>query len=192
MKDTARMDAPPTHERPLPATPTPTPPFTLRDATLADLAAIDDIHVRSRRATYRGQVSDHYLDVTMPAASRADWQRKLPEMLAGAGCVVIAESAGEAIGFVCALVPDATGSVYVNNLHALPDRKGLGVGTALLEAAARWARAAGATAMHLKVLESNGAAIGFYESRGWRCTSRVDDAWAGEPIVALVYATPLT
>ena len=173
-------------------TTTPKPPFSLRDATLADLAAIDDIHVRSRRATYRGQVSDHYLDVTMPAASRADWERKLPAMLAGAGCVVIAESAGEAVGFVCALAPDAAGSVYVNNLHALPDRKGLGVGTALLAAAAHWARAAGAKAMHLKVLDSNVAAIGFYESRGWRRTGRVDDAWAGEPIVALVYATDLT
>ena len=57
------------------------PSPTLRDATIADLAAIDDIHVRSRRATYQGQVSDHYLDVTMPAASIVDWQRKLPELL---------------------------------------------------------------------------------------------------------------
>jgi ribosomal protein S18 acetylase RimI-like enzyme len=170
----------------------PKPTLTLRDATLADLETIDDIHVRSRRATYRGQVSDHYLDVTMPAASRADWERKLPEMLAGGGCVLIAELAGAAIGFVCALAPDAEGSIYVNNLHALPDRKGLGVGTALLEAAMRWARAAGASAMHLKVLETNGAAIGFYESRGWRRTGRVEDAWAGEPIVALLYAIDLT
>lgn len=173
--------------------PTPTQPaLTLRPATAADLAVIDDIHVRSRRATYRGQVSDHYLDVTMPAASRADWERKLPGMLAGAGCVLVAESAGEAIGFLCALAPDAAGSVYVNNLHALPDRKGLGVGTALLQAGMGWARAAGAVAMHLKVLETNSAAIGFYESRGWRRTGRVDDAWAGEPIVALVYAISLT
>ena len=170
----------------------PTPPFTLRDATLADLAAIDDIHVRSRRATYRGQVSDHYLDVTMPAASRADWERRLPELLAGAGWVLVAESAATAIGFACALAPDATGSVYVNNLHALPDRKGRGVGTALLDAAMRRARAAGASRMHLKVLESNRAAIGFYESRGWRCTGRAEDTWAGEPIVALVYAIDLT
>jgi GNAT superfamily N-acetyltransferase len=170
----------------------PQPPLTLRAATLADLATIDDIHVRSRRAAYRGQVSDHYLDVTMPAASRADWERKLPEMLAGAGHVLIAESAGVPIGFLCAFAPDAAGSVYVNNLHALPDRKGLGVGTALLQAGTHWARAAGAAAMHLRVLETNAAAIGFYESRGWRCTGRVDDAWAGEPIVALVYAIPLT
>ena len=168
------------------------PALTLRGATIADLAAIDDIHVSSRRVAYRGQISDHYLDVTMPAASLADWQRKLPELLDGAGRVLIAESDGEAIGFVAAFAPDEAGSVYINNLHARPDRKGLGAGSALLDAAAQWARASGARAMHLKVLETNTPAIGFYESRGWRCVARVDDTWAGEQIVALVYAVELT
>jgi ribosomal protein S18 acetylase RimI-like enzyme len=168
------------------------PAPTLREATLSDLAAIDDIHVRSRRVAYRGQVSDHYLDVTMPAASLEDWQRKLPQLLGGAGRVLVAESDGEMIGFVAALAPDGQGSVYVNNLHARPDRKGLGVGSALLDAAAQWARASGARAMHLRVLETNTPAIGFYESRGWRCVDRVEDTWAGERIVALVYAVELT
>ena len=170
----------------------PKTPLTLRDATSSDLALINDIHVRSRRATYRGQVSDQYLDVTMPAASLADWQAKLPQLLAGAGRVLIAEADGAPIGFVCAFAPDADASVYINNLHALPERKGLGAGSALLDAAAQWARVNGAHAMHLKVLETNKAAIGFYESRGWRCVERVDDAWAGERIVALVYAVALT
>ena len=168
------------------------PPLTLRDATLDDLAAIDDLHVRSRQVAYRGQVSDHYLDVTMPTASRADWQRKLPELLAGAGRVLVAQAEGEIIAFVAALAPDDSGSVYINNLHARPDRKGLGAGSALLEATATWARAQGARGLHLKVLETNTPAIGFYESRGWRPTARVEDTWAGEPIVALVYATSLT
>ena len=166
--------------------------IALRPATLADLALIDGIHVRSRQAAYRGLVSDHYLDVAMPAASIEDWRRKLPQMLAGRGRVLVAETPGEAIGFVCAFAPDDRGSVYINNLHALPGRKGLGVGTALLDAIAQWARASGARAMHLKVLETNTPAIGFYESRGWRCIDRVDDTWAGEPIVALVYAVELT
>ena len=167
-------------------------PLLLRDATIADLAAIDDIHVRSRRIAYRGKVSDRYLDVTMPAASIEDWRRKLPELLAGAGRVLIAESDGEPIGFVAAFAADERGSVYINNLHARPDRKGLGVGSALLDAIGRWARASGARAMHLKVLETNVPAIGFYESRGWRRVDRVEDSWAGEAIVALIYAVDLT
>ena len=89
---------------------------------------------------------------------------------------------------------DATLSdlALINDIHALPERKGHGAGSALLDAAEQWARANGARAMHLKVLETNKAAIGFYESRGWRCVERVDDAWAGERIVALVYAASLT
>lgn len=167
-------------------------PLTLRFATLDDLTAIDDLHVRSRQVAYRGLVSDHYLDVTMPAASRADWRRKLPELLGGAGCVLVAQSGDEIIGFIAALAPDASGSVYVNNLHARPDRKGRGTGSALLEATGQWARAQGGSAMHLNVLESNTPAIGFYESRGWRRSGRVEDTWAGEPIVAFVYAIRLT
>jgi GNAT superfamily N-acetyltransferase len=170
----------------------PKPALTVREATLADLPTINDIHVSSRRATYRGQVSDHYLDVTMPAASWEDWQRRLPQLLAGAGHVLMAESDGEPVGFVAAFAPDEQGSVYINNLHARPDRKGLGVGSTLLAATAQWARASGARAMHLKVLQTNAPAIGFYESQAWRCVDRVHDTWAGEAIVALVYATPLT
>ena len=168
------------------------PLLTLRDATSSDIALIVDIHVRSRRVAYRGQVSDQYLDVTMPAASLDDWRRKLPELLAGAGRVMVEEADGVPIAFVCAFAPDAQGSVYINNLHALPERKGLGAGTALLDATALWARAVGARAMHLKVLESNAPAIGFYEKLGWRCIDRVDDAWGDTPIVALVYAIALT
>lgn len=164
----------------------------VRDATLADLATINDIHVRSRQAAYRGLVSDRYLDVMMPATSLEDWQRKLPELLAGAGRVLVAHAEGEPVGFVAAFAPDERASVYINNLHARPDRKGLGVGSALLEAVAQWARASGARAMHLKVLEANTPAIGFYEARGWRCVDRAHDTWAGESIVALVYATDLT
>ena len=167
------------------------PSLTLRDATPSDVALIDTIHVRSRQVTYRGQVSDHYLDVVMPAASLEDWTRKLPEMLAGGGRILIAQSPGLALGFVCMLAPDADGSVYINNLHALPEHKGRGVGSALLDAAARWARAGGARAMHLRVLETNTPAIGFYESRGWRCVERLEDRWGDSPIVALIYAIDL-
>lgn len=165
--------------------------FTLRDATLADLETIDDIHVRSRRATYRGQVSDHYLDVAMPAASRADWAARLPALLAGGGCVLLAESDGVAIGFACARPVDDDGVVYVNNLHALPERKGLGIGSALLAAVARHARASGASAMQLHVLETNAPAIAFYERRGWRPVGREDHEWAGETVAALRYAIAL-
>ena len=55
-------------------------------------------------------------------------------MLVGVGHVLMAESDGEPVGFVAAFAPDEQGSVYINNLHARPDRKGLGVSSTLLAA----------------------------------------------------------
>jgi len=166
--------------------------ITLRAATLDDVALIDDMHVKSRRVTYRGHVSDHYLDVTMPAASLAEWQAKLPPLLAAGGCVRIAEDAGEAVGFVTSQAVDERGVVYVNNLHAMPERKGRGIGTALLAEVARRARDRGARAMQLHVLETNAAAIAFYEARGWRRLLREEHVWAGETVGALLYERALT
>ena len=64
------------------------------------------------------------------------------------------------------LKPDEHGSVYIDNLPAMPGHKGPGAGTAMLDEAYRRARASGANRLHLLVLDSNVAAIGFYESRG--------------------------
>jgi GNAT superfamily N-acetyltransferase len=135
---------------------------------------------------------DAYLDRVMPVESRTHWQNKMEELAAGAGLTLIAESGGEPVGFVCMFAPDEDDSVFIDNLHALPDRKGSGTGTALLAAAAGWARRRAARRMHLLVLEANIAAIGFYESRGWRCIGRKeDDTMGGIDIVALIYALPL-
>ena len=164
---------------------------TLRRASLADAPVLADIHARSRAATYRGLLSDDYLDVRMPAEMPACWQARMGELEAGAGAAWLAERDGAAIAFVCAVVPDAEASVLVDNLHALPDRKGGGAGTLLLDAAAAWARARGAVRMHLLVIEGNAGAIGFYEHRGWKLAARIDDEMGGQPIVGLKYVLAL-
>ncbi len=97
-----------------------------------------------------------------------------------------------AIGFVCLVAPDENGSVLVDNLHALPEAKGSGLGTAMLSIAAQWAHDRGAAGMHLYVLESNVAAIGFYESRGWKLAGREDDTMGGIHIIALRYVLPIS
>jgi hypothetical protein len=45
--------------------------------------------------------------------------------------------------------------------------------------------------MHLYVLEPNVAAIGFYESRGWRLSGRENDTMGGIDIIALRYVLPI-
>ena len=177
--------------------PTPIERPVLRRATPADAETIAALHTASRATTYRGMLPDDYLDRVLPTECLAEWQRKLLAQADGGGQTLIAETTmggGErdAIGFACMSEPDEQGSVYLDNLHARPDRKGGGLGTAMLGAATRWARERGARRMHLLVLEGNVAAIGFYEARGWHCAGRNDnDEMGGHRISSLVYALEL-
>jgi GNAT superfamily N-acetyltransferase len=167
------------------------PPLQLRKAGVADAALIAGIHLASRAATYRGLMPDDYLDRQLPAEIGPFWEKRLHELEAGAGEAWIAERDGEPIAFACVFVPDADGDVMLENLHARPDRKGLGAGSALLDAAARWALERGARRLVLHVLDRNEGAIGFYEARGWRLAGRNVEAMDGHEIVSRTYVLPL-
>src|SRR5688500_14770382 len=56
---------------------------------------------------------------------------------------------------------------YLEELYVAPERRGEGLGRALLEAAMQAARAAGATHIDLGTSEDDVAAIGLYESAGF-------------------------
>ena len=166
-------------------------PFVLRTATSGDAQLIAGIHAQSWASAYRGILPDDFLDREMSAERETHWQTRFEELAAGAGEVLIAIQDDRPIGFICLVAPDENGSVLVDNLHALPGAKGSGLGTAMLSVAAQWARGRGATSMHLYVLEPNVAAIGFYESRGWKLAGREDDAMGGIHIIALRYVLPV-
>ncbi|SPB15899.1 N-acetyltransferase GCN5 [Caballeronia novacaledonica] len=165
--------------------------ITLRTATSDDAALIASMHARSWASAYRGILPDAYLDRDLQGERLAHWNARMKDVAAGAASVFIAEHEGEAVGFVCLVEPDETGSVLVDNLHALPEHRGLGTGTVMLDEAARWARARGARHLWLSVLEQNAAAIGFYESRGWRCAGREADHMAGIDLFSLRYTFSL-
>ncbi|WP_031361073.1 GNAT family N-acetyltransferase [Caballeronia sordidicola] len=166
-------------------------PFVLRPATSADAPLIARMHAQSWASGYRGILPDDFLDREMSAERETHWSTRFEELAAGAGEVVIAMHDDQPIGFLCLVAPDETGSVLVDNLHALPGAKGSGLGTAMLGFAARWASDRAATSLHLFVLEPNVAAIGFYESRGWKLAGREDDTMGGIDIIALRYVLPI-
>ena len=154
-------------------------------------ALLAAMHTRSRASAYRGMLADSYLDHEALAEALALWPGKLRELTAGAGEVLIAERDRQAVAFICMFAPDENRSVFIDNLHAMPEHKGSGAGTALLDAARRWAMVRGAVRMHLLVLESNVAAIGFYEARGWQRIGSKNDTMGGSEIVAQIYAVAL-
>jgi len=92
-----------------------------------------------------------------------------------ARCAVLAaEREGAVIGMVTAqlVVSTAEGapSAWLEDVVVAAEERGQGTGRALVEAAAAWAGARGATRLQLLVDEENRPALGFYRRLGWAPT----------------------
>ncbi|HEX7247394.1 MAG TPA: GNAT family N-acetyltransferase [Actinomycetota bacterium] len=141
---------------------------TIRDAVVEDARAIAEVHVRSWRWAYRGQLPDETLDALDVAEREARWR----DAASDPSTIVLVALEGEAVvGFASAgpagddAAPPNTAVVYAVYLdeHAA----GRGIGRDLLERTVEAMRAAGSQRASLWVLESNARARRFYEREGW-------------------------
>lgn len=106
----------------------------------------------------------HLLEVTPEALhDHLFGQRRAAE-------VVVALVAGEVVGFALFFSNFSTflgrPGLYLEDLFVRPERRGLGIGKALLEHLAALALARGCGRFEWSVLDWNADAIGFYESMG--------------------------
>ncbi|UYQ65486.1 GNAT family N-acetyltransferase [Streptomyces peucetius] len=145
----------------------------VRDMTIDDCDAVATIRVGGWRFAYTGLVPQSYLDA-MNAADDAAERRSLLVDGAGAGVSnVVAEWAGEVVGWGCfGPLRDEGGEKHreVCELYAIyvrPERISSGVGHALMAELTGRARAAGFQEMVLWVLRDNARARRFYERAGF-------------------------
>ncbi len=154
------------------------PGFTLREARREDVPAIV------------GLIEDLALYERQPEDCHAD-PRLLEEHLFGPtrfAEVVVAEIEGGIVGFALFFHNYSTWltrpGLYLEDLYVKPERRGLGVGKALLVHLARLAVGRGCGRMEWSVLTWNEPAIGFYRSLGafpmdgWRTYRLTGDALA--------------
>jgi ribosomal protein S18 acetylase RimI-like enzyme len=87
--------------------------------------------------------------------------------------VLIAELAERVVGVV--VLAERDGIAEIKRLWALPEVRGRGVGSALLDGAVREAAALGATEVRLSVWDWRANALGLYESRGFARVPSWDD-----------------
>jgi aminoglycoside 6'-N-acetyltransferase I len=138
----------------------------LRQATVADLPAL----VRLTRAFY---------DEDGFATSDEDITRNLRALLAlDSAHVAMAESDGRAVGFALTthqIVLESGVVAELQDLYLEPAARGGGLGAALIEDAAGWARAQGASLLDV-VVAPNGRDVGrlleYYTRRGFRDEGR--------------------
>ena len=152
--------------------------FTLREARREDVPAI--VRLIEDLALYEKQPEDCHADA-----------RLLEEHLFGPtryAEVVLAEIGPEIVGFALFFHNYSTWltrpGLYLEDLYVKPERRGLGIGKALLARLARTAVERGCGRMEWSVLTWNEPAIGFYRSLGavpmdgWRTHRLAGDALA--------------
>jgi len=151
-------------------------PLPIREAVPADARSIAEIHVRSWQASYRGQLTDDYLDGLSVEERLEQNRRSLEEPPAG-WRTWVAQEGKDVVGFAVtgpsqdADATERTGEVYA--IYLEPDRVGTGAGRELFEHAVGDLRGRGFEAATLWVLETNERARRFYEVAGWRADGTV-------------------
>jgi GNAT superfamily N-acetyltransferase len=130
--------------------------------------AIADLHTRSRQVAYRGLYGDAYLDNELFDISRAVWRERFESFDPTTDLILAAMAVGAPVGLAYAsfrLKPEV--GALLDNLHVAPERKGDGLGSALLAGVARWlVEGHGGAPLSLEVYAPNAAAVGFYERKG--------------------------
>jgi len=144
-------------------------PYHLRAADARDAEAIAALHTDSWRRTYRGMMSDAFLDGAALENRRQVWRERLGAADADR-LVTVADDGARIAGFICVFARgDAGWGAYIDNLHVAHDWKGRGVGRALMRAAGEWVCATQPGAgIYLWVMEANAAARAFYDRLGAR------------------------
>lgn len=154
-----------------------------RAATFADAEQIAQLHAASWQRTYRGMLSDDYLDNAALADRRHVWDERLAPPRSGqivavadprgtaridTQFVAVAEEDGEIHGFVCVYgdADPAFGSL-IDNLHVRHEHKSRGIGRQLMREAAAWLdEGHSARGVYLWVMELNTDAQAFYRRLG--------------------------
>ncbi|WP_371480828.1 N-acetyltransferase family protein [Kitasatospora sp. NBC_00315] len=159
---------------------------TIRPGTAEDAGSVAALHAESWRTTYAGIVATHALGDGLAAERRELWELRLTVDYgepANTPALLIAESAGETVGFAY-LVPQPDGRVLLDNLHVRPGRTGAGTGGMLMAAArAHLARRHPGAVLYLEVLRDNTRAVAFYERQGGVRTAEQEGVFPGGQVL---------
>jgi ribosomal protein S18 acetylase RimI-like enzyme len=168
--------------------------MNLREARPEDAESIALLHTDSWRRTYRGMMSDEFLDGGALTNRRQVWRERL-NGANGKQFVCVAEHDGGIGGFICAFADgDPSWGSYIDNLHVAQRLHRRGVGRALMASAGEWlCRVQPDRGVFLWVMEANAAAREFYHRLGARNagTVQLEDPSGGRaPNCRYVWADP--
>ena len=165
----------------------------IRPATLPDAPAIAQIHMDSWRSTYRGLVSDHYLDNLRLEDRTARWQQRLTDPHTREFAYVAQDPSSHIVGFGSGVPHTTDHPDYHSELRALhiaPVHQRTGLGRRLTSHVAAHLHGMGINTMLVWVLKGNDPACRFYERLGGVYVIERLEAFAGGSIPEVAYGWP--
>jgi ribosomal protein S18 acetylase RimI-like enzyme len=175
----------------------------IRAAAVDDAPAMGRVMVEAFLSAHRGQMPDALwqkrVEEWTPEVSAAAWARLLVEQLQGEAArvvVLVAEEPGHGSDLLALVMgdqdeEDTSGSTaQVGALYVRTDRRGQGIGRALLGQAARELAGLGFSALHISVLTANRPARAFYEAMGGQEIGQRTLDEEGVLLPGTVYAWP--
>lgn len=168
--------------------------WTLRAARASEAESIAVLHTGSWRRTYRGMMTDAFLDGPALDDRRRVWDERLTTP-ASDQFVCVADLDSRIVGFICAFADrDPVWGSYIDNVHVAHDTQRSGIGRALLGRAGEWLSArAPQRGVYLWVMEANAPARAFYHRLGATNAETVDleDPGGGRaPNCRYIWSTP--
>ncbi len=141
--------------------------MNFRAARESDAEGLAMLHAESWRRTYRGMMTDEFLDGDVLSNRLAAWRDRMRGNKTGQ-FVFVAEQAAMLAGFICVFADeDVSWGSYIDNLHVSWAYAHQGIGTALMSRAAEWlVETHPHSRVYLWVMEANGMARRFYERLG--------------------------
>jgi len=143
--------------------------ITIRPATIADDAAIAEVHVLSWQHAYRGLLPDEFLASLSVPRRQAKWAEALVN---GHPSLLVAEANGRVIGFSafapCRGAGAGPADYELWAIYLVPSHWSAGLGRQLWLQSNEAMVSQGATRVTLWVLAGNGRAIRFYTAAGFR------------------------
>jgi len=135
-----------------------------RPVTIEDATAIAQLHARSWQQNYIGIWQEKYLQELVVEDRLKVWSQRFKEP-ADNQYIMIAESEGRLIGFVCIFTKDdAQYGTLLDNIHVDRTFKGNGIGKELMSIGAKTAyEQSRSEQLYLWALEGNHAGRRFYE-----------------------------
>jgi ribosomal protein S18 acetylase RimI-like enzyme len=127
--------------------------------------AMRDVRLAALRDAPRAFASSYEREA---AFAEADWQRRIN---GGGNFLACAPELGAAPAGLAGGFEAGPGTIELVSLWVSPRARGHGIGRALVEAVVGWARARGASRVHLWVTENNDHARLLYERCGFRPTA---------------------